>query len=337
MLGKLFESLYYKVFVSIALTRSETIVYIEYFDRNKVVQNFEKKFETTVFNDKIAQYIKQHTNQTPLHYIALLDPSVSQGAVPTCDAKQMRYYTDMSFNKTVCYQNRWAYYTSMSTLEELQNAYKELGVDFIFSPFVLLAQIYKEKLTMQMVAVVLVEDNFLSLGVFDKEELLFAQHLDMEYSSDNDELVIDDEDELNFDLDGGIDLDEVDALDELGDLEDFGDIEDLDAMEEIEEFDEAIETPTKDKKLFDDMPNASKEEGFSEDYQRFLLIKSAVHQFYNDDKYESKFIEHLYIADSVGVSDDLKRYLEEEMFLNPVIRKVDLMQEICDLSKGELK
>jgi hypothetical protein len=182
---------------------------------------------------------------------------------------------------------------------------------------------------------ILLEDNFLSLSVFDEEQLLFAQRLDMEHANENDELMIEDQDELEFDLDASIDLDEINAMDDLGELEDFSDIEDLDSFDEIDEFDDSIAPVENKKKLFDDMPVAQ-EDGFNEDYQRFLLIKSAVHTFYNDDKYESKFIEHVYIADSIGVSDDLKKYIEEEMFLNPVIRKVDLMQELCDMAKEEL-
>ncbi len=75
---------------------------------------------------------------------------------------------------------------------------------------------------------------------------------------------------------------------------------------------------------------------FDEDYQRFLLIHSSLGHYYSDEKYDSQFIESVYIADSIGVGDDLSRYLEEEMFLNVYIRKIDLGYEIAQLVKMEL-
>lgn len=336
MLSRLFEALYQKVFVSIVLTRSGTLVYIEHCDSKKVLQNFEKKFHTTTFDHKIYDFIQEHISETPFYYITILDSSAQQGALPTCEAREMQLYVDMEANRSLCYNNQWSYYTSVEGLDLVQKEYKDLGLDFIFSPFCLLAKIYKDKLASQMCMFILLEDNFLSLSVFDENKLLFAQRLDMDHADENDDMMIDDEDELEFDLDASINLDEVNAMDDLGELEDFSDIEDLDTLDEIDEFDESIKPQENKKKLFDDMPVAD-EDGFNEDYQRFLLVKSAVHTFYNDDKYESKFVEHVYIADCVGVSDDLKRYIEEEMFLNPIIRKVDLMQELCDMAKEELR
>ena len=77
-------------------------------------------------------------------------------------------------------------------------------------------------------------------------------------------------------------------------------------------------------------------DGMNEDFQRFSLIQSAVNTFYKDEKFESEFIENIYIGDGVGVSSDLKRYLEEEMFLNVYIRHLDLAGELCTIAKMEL-
>ncbi len=78
-------------------------------------------------------------------------------------------------------------------------------------------------------------------------------------------------------------------------------------------------------------------DGFNEDYHRFSLIQSSISDFYKDSKYDSKFIENIYIADSIGISGDLKKYLEEEMFLNVFVRRLDLPAEVCEIAKAELK
>ena len=335
VLKKLFEALYHKIFVSIVITRSHTRVYIEHCDGNKVLQNYEKTFETTNFDHKMYEFIAPHIGESPFHYICILDSSPQQGALPSCEAREMAIYADMSTAKSVCYEQNWSFYTSMAEIDTLQKEYKDLGLDFIFSPFASLARIFKEKLDGNMSMLVLLEDNYLSLSIFDKGKLLYAERMDMEHANENEELMIDDSDELDFDLDASIDLDDVSALDDLGELEDFGDIEDLDMIDDIDEFSESMDVAKPQKQLFDDMPS-SDQGGFNEDYQRFLLIKSSIHHFYNDDTYDSQFVEHVYIADCVGVSEDLKKYLEEEMFLNVVVRKIDLMQELCDMAKEEI-
>ena len=152
------------------------------------------------------------------------------------------------------------------------------------------------------------------------------------------ELEIEEHNEEEIDLtaeDNSINLEDID-VDEIDELEEFGDIEDLDAIEDIDEFAEIkdevqnVTQEVKEEYLPED------DTGFNDDYQRFSLIQDAIRDYYKDDRYNSKFIENIYIADSIGVSSDLKRYLEEEMFLNVYIRQIDLSAEVCDMAKAEL-
>jgi len=156
----------------------------------------------------------------------------------------------------------------------------------------------------------------------------------MQYCEEEEELLMDDQhiEDIELDLDESIDLDNIDAMDSL---EDFGDIEDLDSFDDIDEFAE----PEEQKDLMENDSEAPVEavEGFNEDYHRFSLIQSSINDFYKDSKYNSKFVEDIYIADAVGVSGDLKRYLEEEMFLNVFVRQLDLPSELCEIAKAELK
>jgi len=188
---------------------------------------------------------------------------------------------------------------------------------------------------------ILIEDDSISLSVFDNSRLLYAEHLDMSIEEESEELLLDveldDDDDIELEDDDSIDLDDIDALDDIDELDDFGDIADLDSIEEINEF---SETQDVEEELLeqaqeeDDLEDVS--DGFNEDYQRFSLIQSSVNRYYQNEKYESEFLENVYIADSVGVSGDLKKYLEEEMFLNVYIRHVELASEVCSVAKAEL-
>ncbi len=335
MLGKFFESLYLKVFVNIVVKNSTTDVYVELCSSAGVVDNVEDSFNTTKMSEEMLDFISSFTRESPFSYVSFLDMSNSQGAIPTCSKNRLAYYHDMSASEYKCHNKKWTYYTSKSDLYEIERKYKEIGVDLVFSPFSIIANFFKDKVDSSLAMYILIQEGFVSLAVFDNSELLFAQHLDMENIIENEDLLIDDsEDELE--LDDGIDLEDIDVMDVDDSLDDFGDIEDLDSLEEIDEFSDNKDVEEEFYHEEEEALEDGDEDGFNEDYQRFSLIQSSINHFYKDDKYESQFIENVYIADGVGVSTDLKRYLEEEMFLSVYVRHIELGVVISDLAREEL-
>ena len=332
MLGKFFENLYLKVFVNIVVSKSKSSVYIELCKDNRVINSDQEVFDTTTINADMEEFIHTYIDESPYFYISVLDTSDAQGAVPVCAKSEHAKFFDDSASKYICHEKKWTYYTSKSDLTAIQNSYDNIGVDFIFSPFVLLNSFFKDKIDTHTAMFILIEENYLSLAVFENSQLLFAEHLDMQ-NYHEDELLIDNND-LDLDLDINQEIEETDSLESL---DDFTEIEDLDDIEDIEEFSDAKDLEEElTIESEDDFP-AQESEGFNEDYQRFLLIQSAVNSFYKDKKYKSAFIETTYIADGVGVSTDLKRYLEEEMFLTAYIRHIDLNAQLAHIAKEELE
>ena len=80
---------------------------------------------------------------------------------------------------------------------------------------------YKDKIDTNMAMFILIEDTFVTLGIFDNSELLYAKHLDMEHDKDSDELLMEDHDsddiELDLAIENEMDLDEL-STDELDNL-----------------------------------------------------------------------------------------------------------------------
>ncbi|MDY0116136.1 MAG: hypothetical protein RBR59_00990 [Sulfurimonadaceae bacterium] len=342
MLKKLFGALYLKVFVNIIVQRNTIMVYIEYCDGDVIVDSFEKIFQTVYLTKAVEEFIVNHTNETPYFYISILDKSQLQGALPSCDPKQHAKHIEPSTYNTKCYRKTWTYYTQKSDLLLLQKEYTRIGLDYIFSPFVILAEFYQEKIEIHTAMFILVEDGFLSLSVYEGGELLFAEYLDMLYKEEASDLLLDDTIEdigISFDLENSIDLDDLSAMEDMNDLDDFGDIEDLDDIEEIEEFSDERELDMlmSPKEELSNTLSATSGGGFNEDYQRFSMIQASVKHFYKNSKYKSVFIENVYIADAIGLSDDLKHYLEDEMFLNVHMRAINLAQEMATLAKKELE
>ena len=341
MISRFLEVLYTKVFINIVVGNSRTVVYIEACSKDKVLKITNKVFDTVSMNSKMYEFIKLNAKESPFYYISVLDRSSQQGAVPTCSNSEISKYCDTASIKYKCYSKSWAYYTSEYDLEATKHEYRSTGVDFIFSPFVLMANFFKDKINTTLAMFVLLEENYISFSVFDNSKLLYAEYLDMQHKDEEDALMIDsslddDEDEMLLGLDntGGIDLEEIEIDDDNSiDFNDFGDIEDLDSGDTIDEFSEEHDIEEIINKEKDSDISSS---GFNEDYQRFSLIQSSLNTFYRDSKYDSKFVETIYIADGVGISSDLKNYLEEEMFLSVYIRKIDIALALCDIAKAEV-
>lgn len=348
MLSKLFESLYNKVIISIIVKRSSTDVYIELCSKKGEISHSQESFESVTLNEKMISFISSYIKESPFHYIALLDNSTDQGALPSCDKHELEKLYDLSICETKCYNKSWTYFTSKSDLTDQEKSYKPFDVDFIFSPFIILNNFFQDKIGTTLAMFVLIQEHSLSLMIFDHGELLYGEHLDMETHAYIDDSMLSQTMETSSEIEdsdddmGSIDLEDIDVIDDIDDLDglddfgDLGDIEDLDTLEEIDEFSQK----DVEEEFYEAEDESILEEGgidtFNEDYQRFSLIQNSLGEFYKSSKYKSQFIENIYLADGTGVSGDLKRYLEEEMFLNVYIRHLALGIESVGLVKEEL-
>ena len=339
MLGKIFEAMYLKIFVNIVPKHFNTVVYIEKRSRKGIVSSLEEEFKTLECNESMYEFITTHSAESPYVYISVLDVSHLQGAVPTCSKERMKFYLDLEKGEYRCHNN-WAYYTEKENLLVIKKRYSIIGIDYIFSPFTILSCFFKDKIDGKTAMYILVQENFLSLAIFENSQLLYAHHLDMMPKDDFNGIKLEDEQENNDLLlsdAGDIELDDLSGLDDgNSELEDFGNIEDLDSLEDIDEFSDS-KNIEEEFLEFNNTLNNSDNNKFNEDYQRFTLIQSSVGQFYKDTRFESRFIEDVYVADSIGVTNDFKKYLEEEMFFNVYIRQIDLALEVCELAKRELE
>jgi len=335
MFGKIFESLYIKVFVNIVISDTKTIIYIENIAKKRVISKIEKVFEVTSFNKDIQRFISNYIDETPYFYISILNNASEQGAMPTCLKSKYFYYEDVSDSKIVCISKKWSTFTSKKELSSLETKYKKIGVDFLFSPFIILTTFFKKEIIKDVALYIMLEEKKISLTIFRNSELLYANYLNVEDSVEEENLLT-----YDVDLDDGIDLEDVDAMEHIDMFDDFADIEDLDDLDDIDEFSDAKDIDDNFASLESEptigVP-VTQEDTFSVDYQRFSLIQNAVNYFYNDEKYESIFLENIYIADSTGVGAGLSQYLEEEMFLTVHFRILNIGIILSKLAQEELK
>ena len=344
-LSKVIEHLYLKVIVGIVVSRNKSSVVIELVKGSEVKERVAKSFETGGVSDEMIAFITPYLSESPFHYVALLNPMSEQGALPTCSLNKAQEFTDISTAVTLCQDKSWMVYASKPELDDLQSRFAKPGLDFIFSPFVLTEKFFADKTESDISLYILVEEDAVNVSVFAHKKLLFAEHLEMDI--EDDEALIDHDEEdtisLSFELEAdgiaeGIDLDDINAIDDLEGLDDLNDIEDLDVIDDIDSFEEESPAESEEEGLLDDVPDDEVSlESFNKDFKRFQLIQNSLHHFYTNAKFQSEFIESVYVADGCGVSDDLKNYLEEELFLKVYVRRIDLANEVVELAKLEAK
>ena len=249
---KLFRPLYLEVFIGIVVYGTKTVVYVEVFEKSGIVkERIKKSFEGKDLNDEMRGFILSFIGKTPFYYISVLNDSFSQGIAKTCRDDELE---KGSFYH-VCHQNRWAFYVAKSDLESLRKNYLKVGTDFVFSPFAVMVEFFKEKTEEEMVLLTLVRENSLALCVFDRGELLYSDYV-------------------------FVDTDEG--------------------------------------------------------YQKFLHIQKFIERFYEEVTCENRFINFVYMADTLNSGEDIEFYIMDELFLDVDLCSIDLNEEICKLAKGEL-
>ncbi|MEA2111342.1 MAG: hypothetical protein U9P71_04775 [Campylobacterota bacterium] len=338
-LSRVFERLYVKVYVGIIVSKTKIEVLIVTCHGEKCKKN-RLEFEASTTASGLHDFIADATAETPFYYISVLNNSVNQGAIALCENKGAMDFYDISLSKTICVNNSYMLYSSKYDLDKIKSSFKSFGVDFIFSPFTLLTHIFKEKIDSKAQLYVLIQEDNLTMAVMQKGTLLYGAYDQIENSAssaDFDDKESEAEEEIVFDLeedDDAVSIDDLDALDELTDLDD---LEDLDSIDDLDDFsDETLEigeeSVEEDSVDDDEVP-----EDFGEDYHRYKMISKRLQEYYEDSRYDNEFVESVYIAECSESSEDLKRYLEEELFLSVVVRHVELNDFLVDISQEEVE
>ncbi len=334
--------LYRKIFIAIVPGSEETEVSVAAYKQKKKLYGETRRFSGEWTVDEIQRYVRKFTEETPLHYVAVLNPDSNQGALEGCSIHEISDSEEMSGTKTICRNQKWTLYASVKELSALKKRFSKIGVDYVFSPFSILEHFYADKIEGKLSMFVLAQKDSLSIAFFDGGKLEYAHHYPMHRETG--EMGSEEITNIGFSIgveeeepNRGINLDQIEMLDDLEiieDLEDLSDIEDLDALEEIAEFSE--EEPLFEEKSGKETSESKEQpDRFGDDFYRYELIEKTLVRFYGSEHCNNRFVEMAYIADAYGSGNDLKKFLEEELFLHVIIRKIDLGEEVISLALSE--
>lgn len=341
------ERLFQKIFVAIVSSKSGHDIQTLVVKNKKILHKESRHYEGDVPSDVMLRYINEAIDPSPFFYISTLNLHANQGAYEGCaKPAESLQNQDVVGIQTLCRDKKWTQYASQDALYQLRTHYGAVGLDFIFSPFSMIEYYFADKIKNSFALYAFGVPEFFSVAIFDGGKLEYAHHyatgmspstaIDQEVSSmEFGSPMLDDENS-----EGAIlldDIEELEDLDLLGDFDTLGDIADLDDLDEVSEFSE--DAPTPEEKRSERERNTisvkSEVDASSEEYQRFEYIQKTLERFYLSEHCRNRFVETVCIADSSGSGSELKRYLEEELFLNVLIRKVDVCEGINALAQAE--
>lgn len=336
------EWLYRKIFIAIVSDGGIFDVRFVALKQKKLLEKEGKRFEGEKAFEEMTKYVHKKIDETPFFYVSLLNPTPDQGAIEGCTLHEIDH--ELSGAKTLCRNHKWLLYSSLKEIESLKKRFSEIGMDYLFSPFSIIEHFFQDKIGTGFALYALAQKDSFSVALFEEGKLEYAHHYPLHQPLS--EVVDNDKNTIGFSVgveemeyEKGINLDNIENLDDLDiidELDDLSDIEDLDELEEIDDFSE--DEPTLEEKR-SSLPSANEIKNemdrFGDDYTRFELVQKTLERFYASEQCRNRFVETVYIADAHGTLGELKHYLEEELFLNVLIRRIDVGDEVIALAMSE--
>jgi len=346
-----FQKKFQNLFIAVMFNEAECVLQCKVLKNGLLQKTFTKQFPLTLpleaLDKALENYLLSLQDDYQFVYIAFLLDAMGQGAIEGTDNSSFsKYSIDMHNTYHVSLLNQWSAYASYIEIKWAKNLFSEVGVDFIYSPFIILNDfIVTQKLKSKPTCFLLNCQNFFIVVVFKEKQLffgaLFKTQNDTSFSQG--ESVDDWENEQKEDgilsqnempelaQDAADDLDEIDDLDELTDLEDIDDLRSTDSFSDID-----------DKVMghFKGLDNVTEEDMSLELYGRDLMVykylKSSLEEYYHNPLYTSEFIDEIIIFDGYEISSDLIHQLEDELMMDVEIHKVDVCDRMCDIAIAEV-
>lgn len=352
VLQKKFQNL----FVAVVLSETECILRCKVLKNGAIAKTFTKTFTLTFplesLDTAVENYLMNLQDEYQFVYIAFLLNSLGQGAIEgSGNSSFSKHNVDIQNVHNVTLHNQWSAYASYIEIKWAKNLFSEVGLDFIYSPFIILSDfIVSQKLKNKPTCYLLNCQDFFILAIFEEKQLhfgaLFKTQSDTSFTRSDDVNDWENEHEEEGILDAeempasmAVEEDEhehegIEELSELGELSELEDIDDLRSTDSFSDIDDkAISS-------FRGMEGVKEEDINLELYGRDLLVykylKTALEEYYHNPLYKSEFIDEIIIFDGYEISSELIHQLEDDLMMDVEIHKVDVSDRMCDIAIKEV-
>lgn len=312
--------------ISVIVENRVCKILVQIVKSKKIIKSESKEFK--VFDGRltkdVAKYINSFEKKYKFTYVGTLLNSVNQGAIKGCLKGDFRKFgvaiSDIDY---LCINKMWAVYGFSEDIAIVkENFERDIGVDFIFSPFAILYEFFLNHFSSKPKLYILYLNNSVIMGVFKNKEFLFGAYFSSENAEDTFESSPSNSKDKEATSKDSDDLDE--------ELVFFEEDEDVISLDEEEDEDE----PSKEKSSKKD--DISSMEEFKDGVNLKNFIKSAIEEFYKSDKYETEFLDDIVIANAHDLTEDVVSFIEGELMLKVEHTDIDMSKALAKIIKKEV-
>ncbi|TLD96766.1 hypothetical protein LS71_003950 [Helicobacter jaachi] len=281
-----------------------------------------------------AKLIKNYKRKYPFTYLSAMSKTYNQGlAHCTKRSELIKFGINAKTSYIVDMPNQWLFYIQQLAIDENRVKFiRALGLDYLFSPFVLVYESIKLKLTSKVRLYVLQERASITLFVANKSGVYFGGFFMMGG-------------ELEHNDDDSTSVPEVRSLKEMSDLDSLlGSIDELHEIGELEDLDEELIRKEFAPQELDSAKQQEAEMSRLEGLRDLArasnateILKNSINEYYSNPIYDAQFIESIVILDTYGITEQAIEHIRNALMLDIDVQPLNIPDRLIELAKAELK
>ena len=310
--------LFSKVFIAInidAITCTIKVI------RIKQVESLTKEFKTTEnqIPMEAVKLIRRYKHNYPFTYVSAMIKTLSQGVVLQKDSKDFFSGNLKASECQISSSETIRVFAKRSMIKDYLRRFNVIsGVDFVFSPFLIIDRNAHDLPTLGNNVYVLLQRSNIALMVVYRGVATFSGF----FIAEGEVPMLNKEEQRS-----DIELKNFDELSLDDDFDEFAKIA-LDPSIEHLQTDMFIPNLDETKIVYDDMPKAkiiSK------------ILVDAIKEYYQNPLYKGEFIDKVILLDACKISDQAYEFIAKELMLETVKRDVNLPDVLIQFAQRELK
>lgn len=341
----LFRPLFATVLIGVNYSTTTCSIKVVKKRGGNIVEEIDKEFKILdgSLSAEVIKFIKKLKSRYAYSYVATLSKNTEQVLVPGVKKNQFAAFNvNEKEYKFIKLPSAFAFILKDDIIQ-YQNIFKKaMGLDFLFSPFVLTFFKAKTFVGDKPKLFALQEKEYLSVLILTRKEILYGSFLPMSAGENianaKDSLSISStlEDKLvATNAQQGSTAQGLEDLNtELGGLEEeLEDYENFDFDSLTSEANENISGSSNDNNEGSNMDNL---QDLGRSTTIINLLHATIKDFYNNSLYESDFIEEIVFFDCYGISTQAIDNIKSNLMIDFSLVVLDLLKELTNVMQIEL-
>lgn len=279
-----------------------------------------------------AKLIRSYKRKYPFSFLGAFSKTYNQGLVSTTQKSQIQQFGIKASDNTFITFDGWMCYIQKRAIDENRVRYlKALGLDYLFSPFVVLELLSKPILCKRNCMYILQSRSSISIMVADTQGVSFGGYFSLGNAL---EVGDDTQDEIG-EVNSLLDMKNIEGAigSSIDELKEIGELEDIDKEVLQEEFlPKEIEIK---KQKQEEHSRIEEFRDIARAHNAAETIINCINEFYSNDLYRSDFLEKIVIFDTYGITPQALSHIQNTLLLDVELKRVNLTKILIELMQRE--